>query len=176
MKPRVRKQGLVVTELPNELLVYDLERHKAHCLNPTAALVFKQCDGRKSVEQVARTLGKELDVAADERLVWLSLDRLARANLLEARPTPPLAAERYSRRELVRRVGLAAATLPVVATVLAPSPAEAIVSGCVADCTGQPFGTPCYAVDPDSGCLDCACDGLGNCLASGGSGPGACLL
>ena len=77
MKPRARKQGLVVTELPDELLVYDLERHKAHCLNPTAALVFKHCDGRRTVEQIARSLSTELDVAADERLVWLSLDRLA---------------------------------------------------------------------------------------------------
>ena len=41
MKPRARTEGLVVTELPDELLVYDLERHRAHCLNPTAALVFK---------------------------------------------------------------------------------------------------------------------------------------
>ena len=28
MKPRARTQGLVVTELPDELLVYDLERHR----------------------------------------------------------------------------------------------------------------------------------------------------
>ena len=41
MKPRARTEGLVVTELPDELLVYDLERHRAYCLNPTAALVFK---------------------------------------------------------------------------------------------------------------------------------------
>ncbi|MBW1688466.1 MAG: PqqD family protein, partial [Deltaproteobacteria bacterium] len=76
------------TELPDELLVYDLERHKAHCLNPTAALVFKHCDGRTSVKQIARTLGSELEFAADERLVWLSLERLGKANLLEARPAP----------------------------------------------------------------------------------------
>ena len=29
MKPLARKEGLVVTELPDELLVYDLERHRA---------------------------------------------------------------------------------------------------------------------------------------------------
>ena len=35
MKPRARKDGLVVTELPDELLVYDLERHKASCHHVT---------------------------------------------------------------------------------------------------------------------------------------------
>jgi len=163
MKPRVRKDGLVVTELPDELLVYDLERHKAHCLNPTAALVFKRCDGRSSVKQIARALGQELDVAADERLVWLSLERLEKAHLLEARPEPPLAPESYSRRELVRRVGLAVATLPVVATVLAPTPAAAVATCIPASaCTGP--GTPpnpCYSTSAS------LCTGYCTCIASG---------
>ncbi len=39
--PHGRKDGLVVKELGNETLVYDLERDEAHCLNQTAALVWK---------------------------------------------------------------------------------------------------------------------------------------
>ena len=62
MKPRTRTEGLIVRELPDELLVYDLERHRAHCLNPTAALVFKHCNGRRSVAQIARILRRELDM------------------------------------------------------------------------------------------------------------------
>jgi len=160
MKPRARTERLVVTELPDELLVYDLERHKAHCLNPTAALVFKRCDGRRSVAQIARILRRELDVdtPADESLVRLSLERLERARLLEEREAAPAAAPRYSRRELVRRFCLVAATLPVVATVLAPTPAEAVVSGCV-------FANETACVDPDDNgrwCDNCSgafCDG-----------------
>jgi hypothetical protein len=163
MKPRARKDGLVVTELPDELLVYDLDRHKAHCLNPTAALVFKHCDGRTSVKQIAGALSRELDVAADERLVWLSLERLEKARLLEERPEPPLAAESFSRRELVRRVGIAVATLPVVATVLAPTPAAAVAT-CIpaSSCTGigTPAG-PCYTTDP------ALCDGTCTCIGAG---------
>jgi Coenzyme PQQ synthesis protein D (PqqD) len=172
MKPLARTEGLVVTELPDELLVYDLERHRAHCLNPTAALVFKHCDGRRSVAQIARILRRELDMdpPADEGLVWLSLERLERARLLEERPAAPAAAPGYSRRELVRRVGLAAATLPVVATILAPTPAEALASGCIDYNT-----TPCQDPADDGVACDCAskafCDGIcsaGVCV--GGTG------
>ena len=94
MKPQVRKDGLVVKELPDEMLVYDLERHRAHCLNPTAALVWKRCDGRTSVKEIATLLQKELKTLpgkpgkpgkVDEKLVWLALDRLGKAHLLEER-------------------------------------------------------------------------------------------
>ena len=60
MKPQVRKDGLVVKELPEEMLVYDLERHRAHCLNQTAALVWKHCDGQTSAKEIATLLKKEL--------------------------------------------------------------------------------------------------------------------
>jgi hypothetical protein len=36
--PKGRTAGLVESELPDELLVYDLVRHRAHSLNRTAAL------------------------------------------------------------------------------------------------------------------------------------------
>lgn len=165
MKPRARKDGLVVTELPDELLVYDLERHKAHCLNPTAALVFKRCDGRSSVRQITRALGRELDAAPDERLVWLALERLEKAHLLEARPEAPLAPESYSRRELVRRVGLAVATLPVVATVLAPTPAAAVATCIPASaCVGASNPpNPCYSTSPALCTGYCVCIGAGTC-------------
>ena len=44
MKPEKRRDGLVVTELLDEVLVYDLDRHRAHCLNRTAALVFRHAE------------------------------------------------------------------------------------------------------------------------------------
>ena len=72
MKPHARKEGLVVKELPDELLVYDLERHRAHCLNPTAALVWKHSDGQTSVEEIATLLHAELEAhALFNNLTWL---------------------------------------------------------------------------------------------------------
>ena len=40
LMPRARQDELVVEELQDETLVYDLKRHKARCLNRTAALVW----------------------------------------------------------------------------------------------------------------------------------------
>ena len=160
MNPVRRTEGLVVTEIMGELLVYDRERHRAHCLNPPAAVVFKHCDGTRSVAELARILHQELGTPADRDCVWLALDRLGDARLLTERVRRPAGAGRLSRRELVRRVGIAV-LLPAVTSILAPTPAQAAAT-CVSDCTGQAFGTPCSSTAP-SNCL-CTCDGAGNCV------------
>ena len=166
MKPRARSQGLLIRELGGELLVYDLERHRAHCLNPTAALVFRGCDGRTPVPALARRLRGE-GLPADERWVWLALDRLSKANLLEAKVEPPGAvSRRLSRRELIRRAGQVAGLavlLPAVTSIVAPTPAEAAAT-CVTNCAGQTSLTPCYNSNPADCGLVCVCDGSGNCM------------
>ena len=170
VKPARRTEGLVLTELMGEVLVYDLERHRAHCLNPAAAVVFKHCDGTRSVEDLAALLERELGAPAHPDCVWLALDRLGKARLLRQRVSRPKEAGRLSRRELVRRVGVAA-LLPAVTSLVAPTSAEAAAS-CVNDCTGKPFGTPCYSVSPVNcefnGCL---CNGAGACTVGGGAPP-----
>ena len=42
MLPEARQDGLVIEELLEEILVYDLKRHRAYCLNRTAALAHLQ--------------------------------------------------------------------------------------------------------------------------------------
>ena len=147
MTPPTRKEGFVVKELPDEILVYDTESHQAHCLNPTAAFVWKHCDGEKSVEQIAELLHAELDVRDAEELVWWALRRLEKARLLTEPVSPPPKVARRSRRELVRRLGLVgglSVLLPVVSSIVAPTPAEA-AGTCVpfGGCGGQPEFTPC---------------------------------
>jgi hypothetical protein len=160
VKPARRTEGLLVTEVMGEVLVYDLDRHRAHCLNPPAAVVFNHCDGTRSVADLARVLRRELGAPADPECVWLALDRLAEAELLQARVSRPARAGRLSRRALIRRIGVAV-LLPAVTSVVAPTPAEAAAT-CVSDCTGQAFGTPCSSTAP-ANCL-CTCDGAGNCI------------
>ena len=55
-KPLARNEGLVIKELPDELLIYDTETDRAHCLNETAAFVWLRCDGRKSLAEITREL------------------------------------------------------------------------------------------------------------------------
>ena len=133
MRPRVRRDGIVVRDLPEETLVYDRLSHAAHCLNRTAADVFRAADGTRSVEEIAAGLDAGA-AGADERdrAVRLALEELGRAGLLEA-----AADDGPSRREMLRRVGIGAAfLLPAVVSVLVPTPAEALTT-CVSDCTGN---------------------------------------
>jgi hypothetical protein len=128
--PRARKDRLIIQTLPDETLVYDLDRDVAHCLNRSASLVWARCDGQTTPRQIARTVGRELSQPIDERFVWLALDQLARNKLLAEIPTQPNGNGGINRRTALRALGLSAAVaLPVVASIVAPTPAQA-ASGC----------------------------------------------
>lgn len=120
--PHAREEGLVIQELPGELLVYDLNRHKAHCLNQTAAFIWKRCDGKTPVAEIAARLRKEFNAQGDEELIWLALDQLDKSHLLRGRVARPSDGNRVSRREVLRKAGLAAAVgVPLVTSILAPT-------------------------------------------------------
>lgn len=129
MKPTARKEGLILQEVEEELVVYDTDQHHGHRLNRTAALVWHHCDGQKTVEDLVAMLQQELNPEADTDLVWLTLDRLQSAHLLEESPARPTDQTRASRRRFVRKVGLVGVLsllLPVVETITAPTPAHAV--------------------------------------------------
>ncbi len=124
--PRMREQRLVVDELPEEVLVYDLDRHKAHCLNRTAAMVWRHCDGKTSPREIARHLQREFDQPCNEDLVWLALRQLDKNNLLEEAVTLPRQFAGISRRQMIHALGIAAAVaVPLVTSIVAPTAAEA---------------------------------------------------
>lgn len=128
--PRKREQRLVIDELPDEVLVYDLDRHKAHCLNQTAALVWQQCDGKSTTAQIAQRLAKKLQAPFGEDLVWLALRQLEKLHLLEQPISLPSQFAGITRREMVRTLGIAAAVaVPLVTSIVSPTPAQA--STCV---------------------------------------------
>ncbi len=138
MKPLAREEKLTVRELPEETLVYDLERHKAHCLNRAASLVWKHCDGRCGPAALAAVLRQELHLLAGEAdaAARLALEQLSRRNLLEEPVKPAAGKERLTRREALRKMAVAAAAaLPVVMTLRSPSVAWAQGGGktCITD-------------------------------------------
>ena len=62
--PLARKNQLVIHELKDEVLIYDLKVSKAFCLNHTAAFVWQHADGETPVAQIAFLLQKKLRVKA----------------------------------------------------------------------------------------------------------------
>ncbi len=139
LKPLARKEGLVVQELPDEILIYDLETNRAHCLNETAAFVWQRCDGRKSASEISRELSEKIKSNVDDKIVWLAVDQLSRKNLLIGSHSK---LSGISRREMVRVLGLSAAiAIPVVASIVAPQPAEAAT--CLPNGTGCESSTQC---------------------------------
>ena len=125
--PRMRTQRLIIDELADEVLVYDLDRHKAHCLNQTAALVWKQCDGRTPPRAIARRLQSQLEQPFTEDLVWLALSQLNKIHLLEESFAMPAPLPGMSRREMVRAMGIAAAvSVPLITSIVSPTAVQAL--------------------------------------------------
>ncbi len=135
--PKTRRDGLILQELPTELLVYDQKTHRAHCLNASAASVFQSADGNLSVAEIARAAGERLGAPLSEDLAWLALQELDKNNLLE---TPlPLVPQGMTRRDVVAAGAAAAVMLPLVLAITAPPPAYAQSGGTGA--TGPTGGT-----------------------------------
>jgi hypothetical protein len=126
--PRARQAGLIIRELEEETLVYDLDTDKAHCLNQTAARIWKHCDGTSSVAQLCERLSQTMETTVDEKVVWYALEQFNKDGLLEEKIEPPAVFKiaGMSRRQMVRTLGLAAmVAIPVVTSIVAPTPVQA---------------------------------------------------
>lgn len=157
LNPVARNKDLVIQELPDEVLVFDIQSNKAHCLNQTASSVWKYCDGTNSVEEIKRLLESQTGSAVSEDLVWFAIDQLSEKDLLEAKVENKF--EGLNRRQVLKKVGLAAVVaLPIVASITAPTAAFAVAcSGTVTSCVGCNDGTPCTVGGTPGMCLGGAC-------------------
>jgi hypothetical protein len=156
--PRRREDGLLVESLGEETLVYDLARHRAHCLNASATAVWSACDGRRDFEGIARHVARERPGFSAE-MVSVAVRRLARAQLITGAAGVPM-----PRRTALRRLALAGALLPLVSSIVVPEAAQAAscspAGGCCASkadccpglsCVG-PQTPPCMAPPRDKKC------------------------
>jgi hypothetical protein len=150
--PLARRDQLVVQELPDELLVYDLDRHKAHCLNQASAIVWKHCDGKTTMAEMTRLLERELGTSVDDDVVWLALSQLRRFHLLEE--SKMVGMMKVSRRDLVQKYLPAALILPVILSIPAPIAAQAgsVPCGTAGASCSNPGDPPC--------CPGFGCDGI----------------
>lgn len=119
--PRARQESLIVRDLTDEVVIYDLQSNQAHCLNQPAAIVWKNCDGRTTIASARRILERELNTSVSDEVVWLALDQLKRFDLLAEDVRRPLSAERVQRRAVLRNLGIAALAIPAIITLSAPN-------------------------------------------------------
>ncbi len=111
-------------QLGDEASVYDWARAQVHALNPTAARVWRQCDGTTSPDAIAAALRVEMGIPEADAVVDLTLRQLARLHLLELPVESRGDRPATTRRWLLGR-GVAAAMLPAIYSIVAPSPVEA---------------------------------------------------
>ncbi len=127
-KPRrLESDKLILEQLPDELMIFDPDRNKAFCLNPTAAFVWRHCDGKTTVAQMTDLLREHWNKPADEEVIWFALDLLAQDGLLAPSTALPAGAG-VTRRELLQKMGTGAAMAVPLVTVLFVHPAEAHAS------------------------------------------------
>lgn len=108
--PQARTENLVEQNLGKEVLIYDLLKHKAFNLNETLAVVYKACDGQTCFAEL-----KHHYKFTDE-FIYLALDELKRSELLADDDARQSLFNGTSRREVIKKVGLATLlTLPLIA-------------------------------------------------------------
>jgi hypothetical protein len=134
MLPVWREADLIIRELAGETLVYDRQRHKAHCLNRPAAVVWRHCDGKRSVDELAAIVQTELGVPVGAEVVQLALARLHKCHLLQGEHPRWSDEARGSRRDFLRKLGVATVAVPVVMTIFAPTAAAAASRTTAAAC------------------------------------------
>lgn len=132
--PMARQTGLVVQEMPDEVLVYDLDTNKAHCLNQSAAFIWSSCDGKNSVMDIVQQFESNGRGKVTEDFVWLAIDQLNENGLLENKVAPRFAGT--SRRQVLKTIGLASVVaLPVIASLVAPQRALGVATCACASVT-----------------------------------------
>lgn len=176
-RPKSRTEEKIVQEVNDEVLVYDIATRKAHCLNSTAAIVWRTCDGALSESEIAATIKLQTGMAISAEVVSLAVAQLLESGLIEE--SDSVRAGYGSRRELLRRVAASAlVSLPIVSTVVIPQSALAAGSVCpVAStcfCSGRSSnGGTCFSPNCPTGCI---CGELIGCNPGGNHCRGVCIV
>lgn len=153
-RPAARSEDLVLQDVDGELLVYDRFNNSAHCLNATAAQVFRACDGYTSIQ----VMGNQLNL--DEINVEQALFELENCGLLQDEPQLG-----HTRREMAVKFAKygTAASLPFIVSTLGPV-AMAAATPTPAQCLSYSTGD-CNDCTQICGCC-CCCQGCSGLASS----------
>jgi nucleotide-binding universal stress UspA family protein len=154
--PRVRP-GLLRHELDGQVLVYDARDDRVHLLDTTTGHVFELLEqGDRSREGIVSELATRMNSVASESLLDLSLEELRNADLLADGASGLTPLSEITRRDLLRKVGLAGAAallVPAITTLTATSAyaqATCVALGQLCAAGGVPCCHPNTCVDDPS--------------------------
>jgi hypothetical protein len=128
--PVARDEGLLVEQVGDETVVFDSESKEAHCLSALAAVVFAHCDGRTTVDELARLASERLDEPVDADRVMDALAQLEERDLMEPRAPSKIGVSRRTMLQRTAALGGAVAASPLITSVIAPTSAAAVTPGC----------------------------------------------
>jgi hypothetical protein len=160
--PKARNTRIVVQELEDETLVYDLDTNRAYCHNEMASSVWKECYGSRDALSISRTI-KNADGEVGRRAVTYAIELLDSNGLLEGASSVEIPTS--TRRDAIKKLAIGgAALLPVISMIVAPQPAHA--ASCVANNASCSASAQC--------CSNC-CKNVGGGVNQCKPGGGACL-
>jgi hypothetical protein len=163
--PKSRTNDIVVQNLSNEVLIYDLLTNQAFGLNETATVVFNSCNGRTSLSKL-----KEEARLTDE-MIFLALEELKRFGLIEQGSDFSSPFDGMSRREIIRKVGLSSLiAMPVISSLIAPTAAQAQSLTNFFTCSNPGAAIGNFCASSPSGCNTQAKTLCATCGATASSG------
>lgn len=125
--PKARTENMVVQDLPQEMLIYDLISNQIFRLNETSAMIWNNCDGKTAINEIAAKQG------IPEEIVLLTLEKLSRKRLLADKFESKILTEKLSRRRVISGAASVAIVLPIITTFIAPTAIAAQSGACVQD-------------------------------------------
>ena len=99
--PQARLKNVVIQDIDQELLIYDLISNKVLCLNETAKIIWQACDGKTTFADFRNRTNSEFP----DELIYLTFDKLQIKELLSDKFEIPI--DRNRRKMLAKYGALA---------------------------------------------------------------------
>ena len=153
------KSNIVRMDADGETILYDQATMRTHVLTETAAIVFAQCDGKNSVDDIkAHLAARNSNVAEDVTLV--SLHRLAKVGLISGFAQKPWESP-TTRRDVLKRITMLGGALMIPRVISVNSAKDFRPATCGSKCTatlGCASGYICCQQGNDNDHSNCQCE------------------
>lgn len=122
MRPKAIRDRFFAEDLGDETVVYNSTSREARSLNSTASYVWKQCDGKTSMDEIGNRVASRFEVKEGAEIAALAVEELRSAGMIECAPSGSGLGRSVSRRALLGKLAVASVLLPVVSAAAQTKP------------------------------------------------------